>query len=96
MTSETVELPIQFNGQGHFHAYFIDSQYPRKIEVDFGSSIVLSEIVFEMPHNKAPKKISISVLEQIIAWPDKWTYIDDEVHKKRNLIKSIYLQYSSF
>ena len=76
-TTEKIIPPTPFEGQGQFHFELVEdgSDNNKIIDIRFSSSVLLSEIVIEMPLDKVIYKVNVSVAQQGIQYPDELTSI---------------------
>lgn len=77
VTTERNDIATPFSGSGSVHIELLpDGFVPDKfVDVTLSSSIVLSEILIEMPGNKGFNKAELSVVEAGVEFPDKWTIL---------------------
>ena len=71
-TTAKADVPTDFNGNGLIHVELLEQPKEKLLEIAFPYSIMLSEIVLEMPNDKSFTEANISVVEQEIQYSKIW------------------------
>ena len=92
-TDLEVKIPTEFEGNGTLHIELPNdpsNPYGKTIEITFSSPIVVSQIKFEMPYDKAAKNVSISSIDQGVQYPDRWTIRGVSVLKTNQIFITLF------
>ena len=74
-TSSLNKADFDLDSAEYFHVYLEEDLDEKSFELESATSFLFSGLDCSMPFNKAANRIRISVLEQGIQFPTKWTDI---------------------
>ena len=74
-TTSKADVPTDFGGNGLIHVELLEEPTEKLLEIVLPYTIMLSEILLEMPKDKSFTTANISVVEQEVQYPNIWKQV---------------------
>ena len=74
-TTSKGDIPTEFGGNGLIHVELLEETSEKLLEIVLPYSIMLSEIVVEMPSDKSFTTANLSVVEREVQYPNIWKQV---------------------